>query len=263
MYSSKASLDSFCHSNGMYDLPEKDSFYVKKYYEDFCKKNENVPKWNGERGKKAKCYTATAICSKYPGCTNPECIANFDKDIKCIYEQLASMDKCIQFNKATPTDVLAENQCFYGGIELSEYSSLYSYDPENFCVRETVGTNTRYIGYRCQNKDNKLTGGLMASAVKDVGCSLDSVTLTTTPVPPTSPLLPNEPTDIPVAPTATVVQPLKCSESRFKESNYNCIEGWYVGRCGKADSTSYWRCGCDPDRPSLSYPILYKKSSCP
>lgn len=264
-YKAKAQTDNYCESMGLYNVPgpnEGVDSDLKKQYEAKCVGNTKKPQWNGKRrGNGAGCYTATAVCGKIPGCIDKNCLARISNDIPCINEPV-DIEKCKDAGVVTEAQ-LAENQCFYGGIELSEYSTPYSYDPENFCVRETIGTKTKYIGYRCQNKDNKLTGGLMASAVKDVGCSLDTVTLTTTPVPPTSPLFPNEPTDMPVISTSTPAQPSRCNESKFIELNFNCIEGWYVGRCGKADSTSYWRCGCDPDRPSFSYPMLYKKSSCP
>jgi len=57
---------------------------VKDYYNNYCKKNENKPQWNGGFGKNAKCMTSTLVCSKSPVCWYADCIANISASTRCI-----------------------------------------------------------------------------------------------------------------------------------------------------------------------------------
>ena len=102
-YKAKAQeLPSYCKSIGLYDLPKEASgettWIENAYYDEFCKKNEGNPEWNGAFGEKGKCYTETGLCARIPNCNAKRCLA-FDDIDTCLYKEVA-FNLCVLAKKA-------------------------------------------------------------------------------------------------------------------------------------------------------------------
>src|SRR3989338_8003150 len=193
----KAQDGGFCERAGLYDLPDA-SKVLKNNISAICAGNINKPQWNGKRGSDAKCYTATAICGKIPGCIKKDCIARISEDIPCINEPVD-----IQICK--DAGIATEYVCMYAGQEITNVSGHYFYsDTTNNnitykCIKNKDGYN---VGARCYTDEN---GNINApySKMDTENCRPDapSVSVPTATSEPVSTSIPQT-TDIPVAPTA-------------------------------------------------------------
>ncbi len=95
---------SECEKVGRYDIPPWEGpnitpVFVQKYYDLYCKKNENSPWWNRAYGEKAKCYKAILICGDSIGCNYRECISKISSTTKCLNKEV-DFKNCIDANKA-------------------------------------------------------------------------------------------------------------------------------------------------------------------
>lgn len=129
-YNSRAEISkTACEAVGKYDIapfegPNVTPAFVQVYYENYCKKNETNPLWNGGYGEKAKCYTATLICGNNSGCNYSPCIANISDKTRCLYQEV-SFDKCILAQKAPShaapeySGSLCTSSC-YGGTQVGQ-----------------------------------------------------------------------------------------------------------------------------------------------
>lgn len=267
-FRSRASPNSFCESVGLYSVEGE---WATNYYDSNCSKNKSFPLWNGEKGDKAKCYTATALCSKYPVCNSTDCILSTNKNIKCINEPV-NISKCIEANAVTYAQ-LSEYVCMYNSEVVTATSRPYYYaDLSTQTLGESTPIQTTYkciknngynVGVRCITDAE---GKIIANYNKEdkINCPVNAPTIqqaTLTPQP-QSTSAPGQPTDTQTAPTAQPAQPSNCNETKF--SGYNCgVEGWKIGGCQTDTNGVSRKCGCDPNNTWISYPILYEVNSCP
>ncbi|MBI4973238.1 hypothetical protein HZC27_01375 [Candidatus Roizmanbacteria bacterium] len=265
-FRSKAAPNSFCESVGLYSV---EGGWVNNYFNLNCVKN--APIWNGEKGNKAKCFTATALCSKYPGCNSTDCLLNINKDTKCINEPI-DMEKCLSANAVTRAQ-LSEYECMYNSQIVTDVSSPYYYSDS---LTQTLGAqtpvNSTYkciksnglnVGTRCitDNAGNIIANYNMSD---ETHCPLNApqILVTASPTNPATTSSPSQPVD-----TQAPAQPqqLNCDINKF--GDYNCgVEGWYINKCEKDSNGVVRICGCDPENTWITYPILYtpkRLTECP
>ena len=62
--------------------------WAQLYYDTYCAKNATDYKWNGLWGNKAKCYTATGLCSTRALCNKRDCVVGINNQIACINREV-------------------------------------------------------------------------------------------------------------------------------------------------------------------------------